>query len=109
MLRGTETCLCCITMLCHSNTSNVTERSPNVKGIARLENMVHNMIKKAGIKPSIKAIPANLVKHPSIFKNMVPSWISFKDEEIMDDDSKLRDLVTFKFKIERDFIGNQMS
>ena len=89
-------------MFCHSNTSNVTDASPNVKGIARLENMVHNMIKKAGIKPSIKAMPEKLVKDQSIHKNLVPSWFSFKDWDIMDADiffnSNLKNLVTLKLK-----------
>ena len=102
MLRGTETCLCCITMLCHSNTSNVTEPSPNVKGIARLEHMVHNLMKKAGIKPSIKAIPERAIKNPSIYKSLVPSWFSFKDWDTMDADvffnSNLKSLVTLNWK-----------
>ena len=102
MFRGTETCLCCITMFCHSNTSNVTDASPNVKGIARLENMVHNLIKKAGIKPSIKAMPEKAVKNPSIYKKLLPSWISFKDWDTMDADvffnSNLKSLVTLNWK-----------
>ena len=96
-------------MFCHSNTSNVTDSSPNVKGIARLENMVHNLMKKAGIKPSIKAMPEKLVKTPSIHKNLVPSWFSFKDWDIMDSDiffnSNLRNLVTLKLK--EIFIGHR--
>ena len=109
MLRGVETCLCCITMFCHSNTSAVTDSSPNVKGIARLENMVHNLIKKAGIKPSIKAMPAKAVKNPSIYQKLVPSWFSFKDWDTMDADvffnSNLKSLVTLKLK--EIFIGHR--
>ena len=109
MFRGTETCLCCITMFCHSNTSNVTDSSPNVKGIARLENMVHNLIKKSGIKPSIKAMPEKAVKNPSIYKSLVPSWFSFKDWDTMDEDvffnSNLKSLVSSKLK--EIFIGHR--
>ena len=103
MYSGTETCLCCITMFCQSNSSNVTDSSPNVKGIARLEHMVHNLMKKAGIKPSIKAMPAKAVKNPSIYKKLVPSWFSFKDWDTMEDadvffNSNLKSLVTLNWK-----------
>ena len=102
MYSGTETCLCCITMFCQSNSTNVTDSSPNVKGIARLEHMVHNLMKKAGIKPSIKAMPAKAVRNPSIYKKLVPSWFSFKDWDTMDADvffnSNLKSLVTLKLK-----------
>ena len=102
MFRGGETCLCCITLFCQSNASTVTESSPSVKGIARLENMVHNLIKKAGIKPSIKAMPVKAVKNPSIYKKLLPTWFSFKDWDTMDADvffnSNLKSLVTLKLK-----------
>ena len=109
MFRGGETCLCCITLFCQSNASTVTESSPSVKGIARLENMVHNLIKKAGIKPSIKAMPVKAVKNPSFYKKLLPSWFSFKDWDTMDADvffnSNLKSLVTLKLK--EIFIGHR--
>ena len=101
MLSGRETCLCCISVSGHSrpNTSqglSLSQSSASVKGIARLENMIKKLISKSGISKFGKELPKTINKNPSARQSLVPSWFTFKDWNIMENDMDLLDELKLK-------------
>ena len=58
--------------------------------------MIKKLISKSGISKFGKELPKTINKNPSARQSLVPSWFTFKDWNIMENDMDLLDQLKLK-------------